>query len=713
MSSVVEAQAHGDIDAQNPWPGLNAFDEKAARFFNGRNAESAELARLVSQAPLTVLYGKSGLGKTSLLQAGLFPRLRAQGCFPVYVRLAVHAREGELIEQIAAALFRETRQHDIDVTPRGLKVSLWERLHQRRFALWSPTNQPLVPLFVIDQFEEVFTLGAANAPRIKQLRIDLADLVENRIPAATVRAIEADPALQADLDLRHQRYRVLLSFREDFLPQVEAWRRDMPSLMRNGLWLTAMTAEQAFEAVFATGSAARLVDENTAREIVKFVGRIQTADAQAHFQVPDPATMNPLEPALARHEIEPALLSLVCAELNKRRLQATPPRAAIDTHLLQGTGASIIADFYRRQVAAMPEATQRFIEEELLTEGGYRNSFPVDEALKHGALSQELLQRLVDGRVLRIEHQLGTARVELTHDRLTDVVRLEREQRRQRDRRARQSRTMRWTVAGGAAAAALLLFAAFTLVARNASESQRRRVEALLVQVQQERDEANRLRQLAESRQNEVEQAQRWAQRQQLVVGKLLEPVRPAVLRVEAQGIATGFFVTAGGLAVTVAHVIGNAPESSLRVVDAQNRPFPVRLVRVDRERDLALLQVQGAAPHPCLHLSDRPPRAGAAVAVLSIEGQQRWSTATGSVTAVDVSLGKLAGIPPSQDLIEVDLNASPGFSGAPVVEASSQRVIGIGAYGMGGSASRHFLIPASRVQATFGRELGGGCGGP
>ena len=53
------------IDAQNPWPGLSAFDEPAQRFFNGRDAESAELLRLVGQASLTVLFGKSGLGKTS------------------------------------------------------------------------------------------------------------------------------------------------------------------------------------------------------------------------------------------------------------------------------------------------------------------------------------------------------------------------------------------------------------------------------------------------------------------------------------------------------------------------------------------------------------------------------------------------------------------------------------------------------------------------
>ena len=42
---------------------------------------------MIRQAPLTVLYGKSGLGKTSLLQAGLYPLLRAEHYFPVHLRL--------------------------------------------------------------------------------------------------------------------------------------------------------------------------------------------------------------------------------------------------------------------------------------------------------------------------------------------------------------------------------------------------------------------------------------------------------------------------------------------------------------------------------------------------------------------------------------------------------------------------------------------------
>jgi hypothetical protein len=71
MISARPAELAAPADAGNPWPGLAAFTEAAKDSFNGRDAEAEELLRRVTTAPLTVLFGKSGLGKTSLLQAGL------------------------------------------------------------------------------------------------------------------------------------------------------------------------------------------------------------------------------------------------------------------------------------------------------------------------------------------------------------------------------------------------------------------------------------------------------------------------------------------------------------------------------------------------------------------------------------------------------------------------------------------------------------------
>ena len=48
--------------------------------------------------------------------------------------------------------------------------SLWEYLHGKDFELWSAQNYPLTPVIVLDQFEELFTLGERVSRSGKQLQ---------------------------------------------------------------------------------------------------------------------------------------------------------------------------------------------------------------------------------------------------------------------------------------------------------------------------------------------------------------------------------------------------------------------------------------------------------------------------------------------------------------------------------------------------------------
>src|SRR6266571_876701 len=96
------------VDAENPWPGLDYFIEENRAFFHGRDAEADLLLTMVRHRILTVLYSQSGLGKSSLLQAGLFPRLRADGRLPVYIRL--NLTDAEALAGDATSLVAQTRQ---------------------------------------------------------------------------------------------------------------------------------------------------------------------------------------------------------------------------------------------------------------------------------------------------------------------------------------------------------------------------------------------------------------------------------------------------------------------------------------------------------------------------------------------------------------------------------------------------------------------------
>ncbi len=63
----------------NPYRGLRSFDEEDAARFHGRSMATDELVDLVSTSSFVTVIGSSGSGKSSLVRAGLVPRLRSLG----------------------------------------------------------------------------------------------------------------------------------------------------------------------------------------------------------------------------------------------------------------------------------------------------------------------------------------------------------------------------------------------------------------------------------------------------------------------------------------------------------------------------------------------------------------------------------------------------------------------------------------------------------
>ena len=393
------------VDAQHPWPGLAPYDEASGAWFKGRDEEAAELFRLIRLAPLTVLYGASGLGKSSLLQAGLFPRLRAEHFLPVYLRLDFSERaDAPPLEQAARRLEKAIAESTADGPQREPGEDLWRFTHRRDFELWTADNFPLVPVLVFDQFEELFSRGGAQPERIGPVIDALGDLIDNRIP--TPLANEESRAERERLDLRVQRYKVLLSFREDFLPHIESWKDKIPSLLNNRLRLLPMTRPQAIHAIDEAG--AQVMEDGVAARIVDLITR---RDGNA---------------ARSETPVEPVLLSLCCTRLNARRADGS----RMDAALVDSAGEEILEDFYREAIEGMPQRVPEFIETHLIQGDRYRGSYPLVEALEQRLLSAEELSRLTDHfRLLRIDQESDTARIELIHDRLVEIVRVARDTR--------------------------------------------------------------------------------------------------------------------------------------------------------------------------------------------------------------------------------------------------------------------------------------------
>ncbi len=416
MKNSTPAAPAASVDAQNPWLGLVSFTEDTRGYFHGREEEAAELGRRVQRKLLTVLFGQSGLGKTSILQAGLVPRLRPEGFCPVYVRLDYNPHSPPPSEQIKRAVFRATEAAG-RWTQSGTAVAgetLWEFLHHRDDVLQDAAGRTLTPILIFDQFEEIFTLAQtdeAGRRRAQEFLADLADLVENRPPAALEARIDRDEADAAKFDFARADYRILISLREDYLAHLEGLKDRMPSVTQNRMRLARMTGVQALSAV--RRPAPDLVSEAVAESIVRFVAG---------------------GAALAVAEVEPSLLSLICRELNNTRLARG--QAEISADLLAGSRDTILSEFYERTLADQPVGVRVFVEDVMLTDSGFRESVAEERVRKGFAAAgaaEGALAQLVDRRLLRVEDRLDQRRVEITHDVLCSVIVASRNVRRERE----------------------------------------------------------------------------------------------------------------------------------------------------------------------------------------------------------------------------------------------------------------------------------------
>jgi hypothetical protein len=211
------------VDRDNPWPGLEAYREADKEFFHGRREESGELLRSVLRAQLTVFFGKSGLGKTTLLQAGLFPHLREQPVIPIYIRLAFPADQPSLNAQVKDSIYKAAAAMSIEAPPAKEKETLWEYFHRQEADFWNKRNQIMLPVLVFDQFEEIFTRGRADGAQEKAsdaFLVELGDLIEGRPPATVKEYLDANPEEAGRFAFSRHHYRIVLSLRKISCPNL-------------------------------------------------------------------------------------------------------------------------------------------------------------------------------------------------------------------------------------------------------------------------------------------------------------------------------------------------------------------------------------------------------------------------------------------------------------------------------------------------------------
>ena len=445
------------------YPGLKPFDRSQNALFRGRQDDILRLSNLIIRGRLTVLFAKSGIGKTSLLQAGVSPELEAQGLYPVFLRAENSSRS--LVENTTMTLERAANAGRKDERGRMPEIpeTLWELLKRLKF---ESGGLPATPVLVFDQFEEVFTMEHTQASRDAFLE-QLADLCNESTPENVHDKLiemaqgKGDEAMAPEIMQwwdNQPEVRIVISIRSDFLHKMDEISTLIPGILRNRYQLQPLTRAQATEAIVTPAAAVGpfvspvfKYAQEALNTILDFLGgRSTSVEVSAVDQV-----------ALLKKqdEIEAFNLQIICQNIEEEIIKGNQPADFEVTPAFFGGRAGLeneISDFYIRQTKSLPDlfkirtgqpapdseafihTARCLIEEDLITSSGRRNSVVQETLLDKWKIPSEFLDVLVECRLLRKELRLDSYYFEISHDTLLPAAISARDTRRAREKQAEE-----------------------------------------------------------------------------------------------------------------------------------------------------------------------------------------------------------------------------------------------------------------------------------
>ena len=434
---------------ESPYKGLVPFEDSEvdALLFFGRERESGIIAANLLASRLTVLYGPSGVGKSSVLRAGVAHRLRVQAGenvddrgHPEFVVLIFDTWSDEPVEGIRAAvreaLARQFGSALLDERP-------GETLAET-FARWTEALACDL-LLILDQAEEYFLYHSED----KGFTRELPDLV-------------TWPGL---------RVRVLLALRDDALAKLDRFKGRIPGLFSNYLRLDHLDRNSARDAIV------RPVERYS-----ELAGRSVAIEPQLVEAVLDETATGKVDlgqagrglgaDATDEARVEAPYLQLVMERVWDDEHTLGSERLRLETLRRLGGAQAIVQAHLRRAVEELSEDEREVAADVfryLVTPSGTKIAHGSDDLAEYAEVDEQrllpVLSTLGKERIVRTVDGAGAngARYEIFHDVLAEpVLAWRREQELERERRAATRRQRRLFAL---AMAALVALAAMTAVA--------------------------------------------------------------------------------------------------------------------------------------------------------------------------------------------------------------------------------------------------------
>jgi Novel STAND NTPase 1 len=222
----------------SPYRGIHPFRYVDRSYFFGREQLVSELFVKVLLSRLVILFGESGTGKSSLLNAGLLPLLIKEGLSPERLRVRPIPEEPILVERTQAdedgrhflpSIFVDDTSVEADAENPVMPCSL------EQFLKTIDEKVPGVhPVLIFDQFEELFTLFGQDRSRA---------VVEQALQAELLQT------LFQLINSESLRVKVVITIREDFLGKLEILAKTYPQVFDHRVRLGHLDEANARKAI--------------------------------------------------------------------------------------------------------------------------------------------------------------------------------------------------------------------------------------------------------------------------------------------------------------------------------------------------------------------------------------------------------------------------------------------------------------------------------
>ena len=371
----------------NPWIGLKGYNE--GQKLLGRKDKIDQLLNFLLRKHFVVLCGNSGVGKTSLIRAGLFPVVRKNKILPIYIRLSYmdnHSGLEQIVQSIYFEIDKSQGQFQINeiFSINDGEIDSLQHFFQRK-KIVDVNGQEITPLIVLDQFEEVLTLNRGDRTFYVELFKQLDAVISYKYIERTV----------------NPPFYLIISIRESFLSFIDR-NTENKELRLNRLFLEDMNEEEAYEVIGGNNNV--IVDKETSELIIsKICGRTDfSINGIPEIQVPT------------------IVLSQYMAMLYNKCINSNQNEITKDLVNLYSP-ENCFEQLYLEAIERLPESKIDYIEDVLLTSDGRRDNVSIEDIFRHG-ISENELRHLITSNILREFIYADSIRVELANDFLCPIL---------------------------------------------------------------------------------------------------------------------------------------------------------------------------------------------------------------------------------------------------------------------------------------------------